>query len=108
MSIFTTENNLFYDSQYGFRKLHSTESAAMELTDKILVDIDEKIFHSRSLWILARPLIRLDRDKLINKLQYHGITGTALALFTSYLKDRKQFVHIISTTNWIKFMLGLQ
>ena len=51
------KNNLFYDSQYGFRKLHSTELAAMELTDKILVDIDEKIFHSRSLWILARPLI---------------------------------------------------
>ena len=36
------KNNLFYDSQYGFRKLHSTELAAMELTDKILVDIDEK------------------------------------------------------------------
>ena len=51
------KNNLFYDSQYGFRRLHSTELAAMELTDKVLVDIDEKIFHSRSLWILARPLI---------------------------------------------------
>ena len=36
-------NNLFYDSQYGFRKLHSTELAAIELTDKILVEIDERI-----------------------------------------------------------------
>ena len=57
---------------------------------------------------LSKAFDTLERDKLINKLQYHGITGTALALFKSYLKDRKQFVHIISTTNWIKFMLGLQ
>ena len=35
-------NNLFYDSQYGFLKNHSTEYAAMELTDKILKDIDDK------------------------------------------------------------------
>ena len=35
-------NYLFYDSQYGFLKNHSTEYAAMELTDKVLKDIDEK------------------------------------------------------------------
>ena len=29
-------NDLFYDSQYGFLKNHSTEFAAMELTDKVL------------------------------------------------------------------------
>ena len=27
------KNNLFYDSQYGFLKKHSTEYAAMELND---------------------------------------------------------------------------
>ena len=35
-------NDLFCDSQYGFLKNHSTEYAAMELTDKILKDIDVK------------------------------------------------------------------
>ena len=29
------KNNLFYPNQYGFRKLHSTEFAALELTDRI-------------------------------------------------------------------------
>ena len=38
------KNNLFYDDQYGFLKNHSTEYAAMELTDKVLKDIDEKYF----------------------------------------------------------------
>ena len=31
-----------YDSQYGLLKNHSTEFAAMELTDKVLKDIDER------------------------------------------------------------------
>ena len=35
-------NDLFYDSQYGFLKDHSTEYAAMELTDEILRAIDDK------------------------------------------------------------------
>ena len=38
------KNSLFYPNQYGFRKLHSTEFAALELTDRILKDIDENIY----------------------------------------------------------------
>ena len=30
-----TSNNLFFDSQYGFRKKHSTEDAAIELIDQV-------------------------------------------------------------------------
>ena len=33
-------NKLFYDNQYGFRKSHSTELAAMELTDRITGYLD--------------------------------------------------------------------
>ena len=32
---------LFYDSQYGFRKYHSTELAGLELVDRIHKEIDE-------------------------------------------------------------------
>ena len=38
---FTTNGPLF-NSQYGFRKHHSTELAALELTDKIRREIDQK------------------------------------------------------------------
>ena len=34
-------NNLFYKSQYGFRKNHSTELAALELIDRIKCDLDK-------------------------------------------------------------------
>ena len=32
------KHNLFYSSQYSFRKKHSTEMAGLELTDRILKD----------------------------------------------------------------------
>ena len=34
-------NNLFYDSQYGFRPGHSTEYAAIEITDRIISALDK-------------------------------------------------------------------
>ena len=32
---FFSHNNLFYDSQHGFKELHSTETAALEFIDRI-------------------------------------------------------------------------
>ena len=37
-----SEKKFFYDSRYGFLENHSTEFAALELTDKALRDMDEK------------------------------------------------------------------
>jgi hypothetical protein len=38
---FLTNSKIYYDSQYGFRKLHSTELATLELIDRILFDMDK-------------------------------------------------------------------
>ena len=35
-------NGVLFESQYGFRKQHSTELAALELTDRIRREIDQK------------------------------------------------------------------
>ena len=32
---------LYYNSQYGLRRSHSTEFAALELIDRILLDMDK-------------------------------------------------------------------
>ena len=37
-----TSNGLLYESQYRFRKLHSTELAALEFTDRISQEMDVK------------------------------------------------------------------
>ena len=87
-------NDLFYDSQYGFLKNHSTEYAAMELTDKILKDIDDKNISLAVFMDLSKAFDTLDHDILTKKLAHYGIHGTALQWFTSYLTDRSQCVEI--------------
>ena len=93
MNIFT-KNNLFYDSQYGFLKNHSTEYAAMELTDKVLKDSDEKNISLAIFMHLSKAFDTLDHNILIKKLAHYGINGTPLEWFTSYLTGRSQYVEI--------------
>ena len=69
-----------------------TELAALELVDRIHKEIDEnKIPFSVSL-DLSKAFDTLDHDMLLHKLQYYGITGTALDCFRSYLTERYQYV----------------
>ena len=91
---FFHHNNLFYDSQYGFLKNHSTEYAAMELTDKVLKDIDEKNISLAIFMDLSKAFDTLDHSILIKKLAHYGVKGTALEWFTSYLTGRSQYVEI--------------
>ena len=39
---FMNVNKLLYNSQYGFRKAHSTETATLELIDTLLQALDKK------------------------------------------------------------------
>ena len=43
MNNYFTLNNLFYDKQYGFRKYHSTELAALNVVDTIKNHMDNGI-----------------------------------------------------------------
>ena len=82
----------FYSSQYGFRKCHSTEHAALELIDKIITDMDKGNIPINIYLDMSKAFDILDHRILIDKLKYYGITGTALDLFISYLSNRKQYV----------------
>ena len=87
-----TENKLFYDSQYGFRKGHSTEQALLELFDRILKDVDSKKDPFAIFLDLSKAFDTIDHNILINKLNHYGINGTALNWFKSYLSNRCQYV----------------
>ena len=88
------ENQLFYPSQYGFRKMHSTELAALELTDRILKDIDERNVSLAIFMDLSKAFDTLDHQILLTKLNFYGIGGLALDWFSSYLTGRKQYVEV--------------
>ncbi len=89
-------NELFYNSQYGFRKNHSTELATLEIIDRIIQDMD-KYNTPINIYILtylklSTPLITC--NILLYKLKYYGLNGTALDLCRNYLVNRKQYVEI--------------
>ncbi len=39
--IFFQNKQLFYNAQYGFRSEHSTEFAALELVDRVIIEMDK-------------------------------------------------------------------
>ena len=63
-----TKNNLFHDSQYGFRAKHSTELAVTELIDQLLLNIDDKQVPFAVYMDLSKAFDTLDHKILIDKL----------------------------------------
>ena len=65
---YLTSNGLLYESQYGFRRYHSTELAALEFMDRIRNEMDgKKVPFSVSLY-LSKAFDTLDLTILLTKL----------------------------------------
>ena len=86
--------NILYNSQYGFRKLHSTQHAILELTDRILLDLDVGNTPLGIFLDLSKAFDTLNHPILISKLKYYGLQGNTLKWFRNYLQDRRQYVEI--------------
>ena len=91
------DNNLLYKSQYGFRQYHSTEYAALEITDKISTQLDQGKLPLAIYLDLSKAFDTIDHSILLNKLSYYGIKGHSLNWFQSYLSNRKQYVEYNNT-----------
>jgi hypothetical protein len=88
---YLTINNLLYNSQHGFRTLHSTETAAYEFIDVTNNFLDSGFIPLTLFLDLSKAFDTLDHAILLYKLEYYGITSTALNWFESYLCGRNQF-----------------
>ena len=92
-------HGLLFDSQYGFRKHNSTELAALELTDRIRHEIDQKKDPFAVFLDLSKAFDTLNHDILLTKLKYYGIKDTPLDWFKSYLTQRLQYVEFDGTAS---------
>ena len=73
---FFVKHKLSFDHQYGFRAGHSTEHAALELTDRIITNIDNKKIPLNIFLDLSKAFDTLDHQILLDKLHHYGIRET--------------------------------
>ena len=87
-------NKLFSDNQYGFRKQHSTELAAIELVDRITSKLDNGFTPFSIFLDLSKAFDTINHDILLNKFKYYGFCEPSLKLIESYLINRAQYVEM--------------
>ena len=92
LSTYLNEHKLLHDSQYRFRKGHSTELASIELIDRITQDLHKGKIPISIFLDLSKAFDTLDHAILIRKLNHYGIRSVELKLLTNSLRGRTQYV----------------
>jgi hypothetical protein len=85
--------NLLSDKQFGFRKGHSTEHALMITRHEIEKAQNEKIYTILITIDLSKAFDTVNSDEILpQKLEHYGCDKTAVNWFSSFFKDRNQYV----------------
>ena len=79
---YLTENNIFFNKQFGFWAGHSTEHALLELVDQISNTFNDKNYLLGIFIDLSKAFDTIDHKILIQKLKHYGINE----------KNRKQYI----------------
>ena len=93
-SAFLELNNLITITQSGFRKLHSTMTALLHVTERWLQNIDKGLVTGVVFIDLRKAFDTVNTDVLLAKLPHFGITGIEHQWFRSYLTGRSQSVTV--------------
>nr|CAI5836289.1 unnamed protein product [Callosobruchus analis] len=96
LSFFNT-CNIFSDSQHGFLKGRSTQTAIFQFTKKIL---EEDLLALGLFLDLSKPYDCLDRELLIKKLERYG--GNVKKWFECYPSERRHRVESIKNQTKVK------
>jgi len=88
------DNNLFYLSQYGFRKGHNTEYATVELINRITSEMDENKSPLNIYLDMSKAFDTIDHVILLEKLEHYGMKNKSLKLLRSYMTNRLQYVEL--------------
>ena len=86
--------NLLANEQFGFRKDLSTESATQALLHTVLQSLDSKKLVGGLFCDIQKAFDCVDHEILLSKLEFYGVTGVALKLMRTYIKNRYQRVVI--------------
>ena len=81
-------NKLFHSSQYGFKKQHPTELAAMELVNRVTLEMEGGEIPFGIFLDLSKAFHTLNHSILLDKSNYHGNKNCLLQLINSYFAAR--------------------
>lgn len=106
MKDYLRKNEILSKHQFGFRNNISTSDAVQHLTSNIVKNLDTNKKCLAIFLDLAKAFDTVSIPLLLNKLDKVGVRGLQHKLFTDYLSNRTQQVHIgdyISKEENIKF-----
>ena len=89
LSDFLDSHSLLSDTQDGFRRFYSTETALLAVTDSVLEAMDEGKICLLVLFDLSKCFDVVDHNKLLDKMVHYGIETT---WFQDYLLNHQQQV----------------
>ena len=89
---FFEDNKLVYNLQFEFRQKHSSTYALTHLTEKIWEQLDSGKYGCGIFVDFQKAFDTVDHTILTQKLNYYGVRGKTDNWFSSYLKNRTQFV----------------
>ena len=100
------ENGLQECLQSAYKEHHSCETALVRVQNDILRSVDDNRCVILLLLDMSAAFDTVDHSILLKRLQSrYGISGSSLAWFNSYLKDRTQFVRIGGTSSSIQELI---
>ncbi len=90
LQVFLRSNQIYEMFQSGFRKLHSTETALLQVYNDILMSTDAGNAVALILLDLSSAFDMVDHNLLLSRLKSCvGLRGTVLNWFQSFLTNRK-------------------
>ena len=76
-----TENNLIYPRHSGFRKNHITDTALIQIINKLLLNLDKNRVSGMVLVDYCKAFEIVDHGLLLDRLKVYGVAGETMKWF---------------------------
>jgi hypothetical protein len=88
----TSENNILYKHQHGFRSKRSCETQLIEFTSEVVNNMQEGFQTDVLIMDFSKAFDKVGHEHLLSKLNHYGINGRTNRWIRSFLADRTQTV----------------